>query len=149
MGAKVLDSWALSAFFEDEPAAEEVEKLLHQAADEKHKLLLSVVSWGEIYYNTMREVSQEAAEQKAQEIASLPIDLVAVGDDLALARQAAIFKATHKLAYADCFAAALAKEKKAELVTGDPEFKQVEGEIKIAWLKQGRKRTTLLRITSW
>ena len=82
MATKVLDSWALIAFFEDEPAAEEVEKLLHQAADEKHKLLLCVVNWGEIYYNTMREVSQEAAEQKAQEIASLPIDIVGVGDDL-------------------------------------------------------------------
>jgi len=135
MATKVLDSWALIAFFEDEPAAEEVEKLLHHATDEKHKLLLSVVNWGEVYYNTMREVSQEAAEQKAQEIASLPIEIVGVGDDLALVRQAAIFKATHKMAYADCFAAALAKEKKAELVTGDPEFKPVEGEIKIAWLK--------------
>ncbi len=135
MATKVLDSWALIAFFGDEPAAEEVEKLLHQAADEKHKLLLSVVNWGEIYYNTMREVSHEAAEQKAQEIASLPIDIIGVGDDLTLARQAAIFKATRKMAYANCFAAALAKEKKAELVTGDPEFKQVGGEIKVAWLK--------------
>ena len=34
-----------------------------------------------------------------------------------------------------CFAAALAKIRKAELVTGDPEFKQVEDEIKIGWLK--------------
>src|SRR5438046_1030869 len=99
MATKVLDSWALIAFFEDEPAAEEVEKLLLQAADEKHRLLLSVVSWGEIYYNTMREVSQEAADQKALEIASLPIDIVSVGEDLTLARQAAIFKATKKMAY--------------------------------------------------
>src|SRR6266566_5642229 len=131
MATKVLDSWALIAFFEDEPAAEEVEKLLQQAADEKHRLLLSVVNWGEIYYNTMREVSQEAAEQKAQEIVSLPIEIVGVGDDLTLARQAAIFKATHNLAYADCFAAALAKARKADLVTGDPEFKALEKEIKI------------------
>ena len=134
MATKVLDSWALIAFFEDEPAAEEVEKILQRAADEKHKLLMSVVNWGEIYYNTMREVSQEAAEQKVRDIAALPIEIVAVGDDLVLARQAAIFKATHKMSYADCFAAALAKEKKAELVTGDPEFKEVEKEIKINWL---------------
>ena len=134
MATKVLDSWALIAFFEDEPAAEEVEKILQRAADEKHKLLMSVVNWGEIYYNTMREVSQEAAEQKARDIAALPIEIVGVGEDLALARQAAIFKATHKMSYADCFAAALAKEKKAELVTGDPEFKEVEKEIKIIWL---------------
>ena len=136
MATKILDSWALIAFLEDEPAADEVEKLLQQAADERHKLLLSVVNWGEVYYNTMREVSQEAAEQKVREIASLPIDLVGVGDDLSLVRQAAIFKATHKMSYADCFAAALAKLRNAELVTGDPEFKAVEKEIKIAWLNQ-------------
>jgi ribonuclease VapC len=134
MATKVLDSWALIAFFEDEPAAEHVEKLLAQAAADRHELLLSVVNWGEIYYNTMREVSQEAAEQKARDIAALPIDIVGVGEDLGLARQAAIFKATRKMAYADCFAAALAKLKNAELLTGDPEFKAVEKEIKLHWL---------------
>ena len=65
----------------------------------------------------------------------LPIDIVGVGDDLTIARQAAIYKATHKMAYADCFAAALAKIKNAELLTGDPEFKEVEKEIKVVWLK--------------
>lgn len=135
MATKVLDSWALIAFLEDEPAAEQVEKLLTQAAAEKHKLLLSVVNWGEIYYNTMREVSREAAERTTREIAALPIDIVGVSDDLHLAKQAAIYKATHKMAYADCFAAALAKTKNAELLTGDPEFKALEKEIKINWLK--------------
>ena len=135
MATKVLDSWALIAFFEDEPAAEEVEKLLVKAEAGTHKLLLSVVNWGEIYYNTMRRVSQEAAEQKAREIAGLAIELVPVEADLHLARQAAIYKATKKLAYADAFAAALAKIRNAELVTGDPEFKQIDGEVKIGWLK--------------
>ena len=135
MATKVLDSWALIAFLEDEPAAETVEKLLAQAAVEKHRLLLSVVNWGEIFYNTMREVSQEAAEQQARAIAALPIDIVGVGNDLTLARQAAIYKARHKMAYADCFAAALAKLENCELITGDPEFRQVEKEIKVVWLK--------------
>ena len=48
---------------------------------------------------------------------------------------AAEFKTRFKLSLADAFAAALAKEKKAELVTGDPEFKALEKEIKINWLK--------------
>jgi predicted nucleic acid-binding protein len=83
----------------------------------------------------MRKVSQEAAERKAREIASLTIEIVPVDADLHLVRQAAIFKATKKLSYADAFAAALAKQKNAELITGDREFKAVEDEIKIAWLK--------------
>jgi predicted nucleic acid-binding protein len=51
------------------------------------------------------------------------------------AHQAAIYKATKKMSYADAFGAALAKIKNAEFVTGDPEFKEVEKEIKINWLK--------------
>ena len=134
MAAKVLDSWALVAFFEDEASASTVEELLYKAARERHRLYLSVVNWGEIYYSTLRQASQAEAEARALEIASLPIDIVGVADDLKLARQAAIFKATYRISYADAFAAALAKEKKAELVTGDLEFKTLEREIRIAWL---------------
>ncbi len=136
MAVKVLDSWALMAFFEDEPAADAVEKLLRQAAADEHKLFLGAVNWGEIYYSVMRAVSQRAAEEKAAEIAGLPIEIFGLGDDLTLTRQAAIYKATRKMSYADCFAAALAKLKNAELVTGDREFKELEGEIKIGWLPQ-------------
>lgn len=137
MGVKVLDSWALIAFLEDEPSAGQVEKLLLEAQAGAHKLLLSVVNWGEIYYNTMRRVSREVAEEKARDIAALPIEIVPVDSDLTLAREAAIFKATRKMAYADCFAAALAKLRNAELVTGDPEFKHVEKELPgILWLRR-------------
>ncbi|MFO1461382.1 MAG: hypothetical protein U1G08_18515 [Verrucomicrobiota bacterium] len=46
-------------------------------------------------------------------------------------------KATYRLSLANAVgvAAALAREKKAELVTGDPEFKAMEKEIRSAWLK--------------
>ncbi|MCX6935872.1 MAG: type II toxin-antitoxin system VapC family toxin, partial [Verrucomicrobia bacterium] len=63
----------------------------------------------------------------------MPIELVAA--DLHQTHQAAIFKATKKMSYADCFGAALAKIKNVEFVTGDLEFKEVEKEIKINWLK--------------
>lgn len=136
MSVKVLDSWALIAFFEDEAAAEEVESLLVKAETGKHKLLLSVIGWGEVYYNTMREASQDAAEQKAREMAGLAIELVGVDDkNLELVRQAAIYKATRKMSYADAFAAALARIRNAELVTGDREFRVVEDEIKVEWLR--------------
>ena len=137
MATKVLDSWALLAFFEDEPAAEEVETLLTRANAGRDKLLLCVVNWGEVYYNIMRKISAETAEQKALEISGLSIEIIPVDSkNLDLTRQAAIYKATKRMAYADCFAAALAKIRKAQLVTGDPEFKQVEDEIRIKWLSR-------------
>jgi predicted nucleic acid-binding protein len=63
----------------------------------------------------------------------MPVEIV--GADLHLTKQAAIFKATCKMSYADCFGAALAKIRNAEFVTGDPEFKPLEKEIKINWQK--------------
>jgi len=132
MAIKVLDSWALMAFFEDEPAAEAVEKILEEAAFGRHTLLMSVVNWGEIYYTTPREVSLAAAEQKLREIAEMQIEIIDA--DHHLTKQAAIFKAARKMSYADCFGAAPAKIKNAEFIAGDREFQAVEKEIKITWL---------------
>jgi predicted nucleic acid-binding protein len=133
----VLDAHALMVLFNDEPGADEVERILLKAESGTLKLLMSVVNWGEIYYSILRGVSQEMADSKAHEIAGMRIELVPVdADDLELVRQAALFKATKKMSYADCFAAALAKTRNAELVTGDPEFKIIERELKkIRWLK--------------
>jgi len=39
------------------------------------------------------------------------------------------------MSFADCFAAALAMENKADLITGDKELKQVEREVKILWCR--------------
>lgn len=134
MASKVLDSWALMAFFKGEAAGDTVEALIHKAAGEKMRLFLCVVNWGEVYYGMWRAGGKEAADAVAEDLSRLPLELVDA--DLQLSRQAAIYKATHKMSYADCFAAALAKLKNAELVTGDTEFKEVEKEVKIAWLKK-------------
>jgi ribonuclease VapC len=134
MTTRVLDSWAIMAFFGGEPSAPDVKKILLHAENGGVRLLMSVINWGEIYYSIMQKGSQAEAEEIVREIAGMPIDIVGVADDLALARQAAIFKATKRMSYADCFAAALAKHRNAELVTGDHEFKEVEKDIKIHWL---------------
>ena len=49
-------------------------------------------------------------------------------------RRTEMAAAPKKLPYADCFAAALAKLQKGEVVTGDKDFKAVENEVKIAWI---------------
>ena len=129
---RVLDSYSLIAYLEGEKGADRMIELLRVARDSAHPLLLSVVNWGEVYYITLRETGRPRAEQVAHLIKTLPIEIVPV--DLSLAKQAAEFKATRKMSYADCFAAALAKLRRAELVTGDNEFRQVEGEVRIEWL---------------
>ncbi len=129
---RVLDSYSLIAYIENEPGAEKMIEVLRLARDSGKALLLSVVNWGEVYYIMLREADQERADHVAHLISTLPIQIVPV--DLELARQAALFKSRKKMSYADCFAAALAKLRRAELVTGDKDFRQVEGEIKLLWL---------------
>ena len=129
---RVLDSYGLIAFLRDEPGADDIRNLFRSARDSQRPLLLCAVNWGEVYYITLRTNGPDRAEQVARLISTLPIEVIPA--DLELARQAAEFKAKKKMSYADCFAAALAKSKKAELVTGDKEFKQVEREVKILWI---------------
>ncbi len=131
--ALVLDTWSLIAYFEDEPAAEQVANIIADAHENRTPLLMSVVNAGEVWYLFARKSSEADADQIISELRQLGIEFV--GIDWALARQAATFKSKHRMSYADCFAAALAREQRAELVTGDREFKQVEGELRIRWLR--------------
>jgi predicted nucleic acid-binding protein len=131
--ALVLDTWSLIAYFEDEPAAEQVANIIGDAHENSTPLLMSVVNAGEVWYLFARKSSEADADQIISELRQLGIEFV--GIDWALARQAATFKSKHRMSYADCFAAALAREQRAELVTGDREFKQVEGELRIRWLR--------------
>jgi len=130
--AHVLDASALTAYFEKEPGYEKVQKLLTEAALGDKNLFLSAVNWGEVYYVTHRTHGVSQANQVAEVIETFPIELVDV--DVDIAKQAALFKVSHKLPYADCFAAALAKIYKATLITTDKDFKLLEGEIRVHWL---------------
>ena len=129
---KVLDASAILAFLWKEPNYEKVKELLTKAAESERKLLMSAVNWGEVYYVLAKDHSIDEVEGFMKLIETFPVEVVPV--DSPLARQAALFKAQKKLPYADCFAAALAKLRKGELVTADKEFKAVEGEIKILWI---------------
>jgi predicted nucleic acid-binding protein len=44
-----------------------------------------------------------------------------------------MYKSRGGLSYADCYTAALAKLRLAEVVTGDPEFQKLQGEIMTTW----------------
>lgn len=132
MATKVLDSYALMAFFEDEPGADFVRGLIQKAVDSDTNLLMSVVNLGEVWYSIARTNSPEIADQYIHEIKGMAIEIVDI--DWTLTRQAAVFKINGNISYADCFAAALAKVRKADLVTGDKEFKALQDEIKISWI---------------
>ena len=132
MAASVLDAHALLAFFRGEDAGVPVKELLHKAATADRPLHMTEVNYAEVKYMLLKKDGAETWDQAAEVLKSLPVEFHPA--TRALADTAAGFKARFKISLADAFAAALAKEKKAELVTGDPEFKPLEKEIKINWL---------------
>jgi len=129
---KVLDAHALMAFLEKEPGYEVVKAMFVSAVEKDESLFMTTVNFGEVYYVVMRECGTEKAKEIERVVESLPIEIVDV--DLGLAKEAAGIKAKKKMSYADCFAAALAKIRKCDIVTGDREFAEVEKEVKIVWL---------------
>ena len=130
---RVLDAHALMAYLEKEPGYITVRDLFVEASDQGIRLLMSAVNYGEVYYSVLRECGPRVTEDIEKTIRALPIEIVDA--DTALAREAGRFKVKYKISYADCFAAALAKQNRAELVTGDPEFAGLGADIEILWLK--------------
>ena len=128
----ILDSFAMLAYFEDEPGADKVNGILSAVIGRKAKGFMSVINWGEMYYNTMREQGIEEAERVLTQFDKYPIQLIEA--DRRLTYEAAKLKAKYKITYADCFAAALASSLKALLVTGDPEFKKLAHKLSIEWI---------------
>ncbi len=133
MPVTVLDSHALVAFLREEPGSEMVRQILEKAAERDAPVHMTEVNYAEAQYIIRRKEGDDAWKAIANELPVMPIEFHPA--DRRLANLAAEYKAKYKLSLADAFAAALAKEKKAELVTGDAEFKALEKEIKIQWLK--------------
>lgn len=133
MKPTVLDASALLAMFFGENGMEEMRALFHKAAAADKPLLITAVNWAEVLNRVTRREGASGRDAVKELAASGAVEIVSV--DQELAESAAAFKAADQLGLADAFAAALAKSRKADLVTADREFKSVEAEIKITWLK--------------
>lgn len=130
--AIVIDSWAILAFMQDEPAAEGIADTLADAQEAGIPVVMTVVNAGEVWYIVARRTSHSEADRTLRLIREIGVRLVDA--DMALTKIAAGFKVKGNISFADCYAAALAKQQRAVLLTGDPEFRQLEDEISIRWL---------------
>lgn len=129
----VLDSFALLAFLRKEPGGEKVQAYFAEALSGKVSLWMCSVNWAEVGYIVIRKRGVTGWRKVQTLMADLPFGLVETSPELT--DQASQYKAAHNMSLADAYAAALANIKKAELVTGDPEFRPLEPTLKgIVWL---------------
>ena len=132
MRASVLDSYAVLAYLFGEQGSEKVVSLLEKAADAGRDVLIAAPNWAEVRYQVERKVGAARWDEVRDRLLGLPLEVTAA--DRELAELAGEVKAHKKMSLADCFAAAVAKDRKADLYTGDPEFRAVEGEIRVIWI---------------
>ena len=132
MRNSVLDSHAVLAFLFQERGHEKVIDLFEKAIQANQVICIAAPNWAELRYIVERKVGVARWDEARQKLLGLPLEIVSA--DQALSELAGELKAVKKMSLADCFAAALAKTKKADLYTGDPEFKAMEKELKIIWV---------------
>lgn len=131
----VLDANALIGFYEGrQPAAERVRKLLAEADRIGVPLWMSAVNWGEVFYIEWRRYGEAKARQAEAYLDRLPVVVVAADRDRAT--RAAALKQRHNLGYADSFAAELAIDQEASLITADPEFSKLGKKLSVYSLPQ-------------
>ena len=133
-GAYILDSFALMAYLEDEVGSSQVTHILEQADSGETHIYFSLINYGECLYIIEREQGLTRAQEMIAVVDQLPIEIVSV--DRLRIFAAANIKAHHSLSYADAFVVGLAQEFSAIVMTGDPEFRHVEGIVSILWLPQ-------------
>jgi predicted nucleic acid-binding protein len=134
----VLDANALIGFFEGRAGtAEKVRRLLAEALRQDLPLLMSAVNWGEVFYMEWRYRGEIKAYEAQTKLLQLPI--VVLPADRERATRAGAIKQKHGLGYADSFAAELAIECGAWLVTADPEFAKVGKELAVYSLPRHEK----------
>jgi predicted nucleic acid-binding protein len=111
----VLDAWAVTALFDDEHAADRVERAL----EEEEGVVISWINLGESFYNAIRRRGRKAADEALRSL--LPL-VAAEPPDPSLVLAAAALKAENRLSYTDAFCVATAQRHRAPLWTGDPEI---------------------------
>lgn len=133
-----LDAFALMAWLQNEPGAEQVDTFLQQASEENDsRCFISLVNLGEVYYQLARKRSVDRADAFWNEAlrGDIPVTLVDVTRKRVL--EASRLKARYPLALADAFAVQLAQEMRLPLVTGDPEIEvpeKLEQSLQVIWL---------------
>lgn len=128
----VLDSFALLTYLGDEEGMERVRDILVEASLEHCRIVHSVINLGEVLYITEREVGLPQAQAVLASVEQLPIEILPATKESVLA--AAHIKANYPVAYTDAFAVVAAIESGGTILTGDREFEQVEGLVKVEWL---------------
>ena len=134
----VFDSFAIVSFLKGEPGSDTVKDYLLKVQSKHVAGYISAVNLCEVYYIAARERGYEQAQMLATSLRDWGLNVVPADEDMA--KRAGWLKAQYPMALADAFAAATSEEIGACLLTGDSEFRKLEGKTEIEWLSSRRRK---------
>ena len=127
----VLDANAIVRYFKvGGGGGEKVQELFLQAQRNQARLFMSVINMGEVLYVLIKNLGEQRG---LHYIRALQHGVILVEADVDLTIQAATLKHRYSLGYADSFAAALALNSGATLVSADPTFEKIGRSLK--WMR--------------
>lgn len=114
-----------------QPASDGLAALFAEGEAGSARLFISAINVGEVYYVLRKHHAEKLAEAWRALSRTLPATIeVPSLDDV---WEAAQLKGSYKLAYADAFAAALARKHGCPVMTGDPEFRAIP-DLELDWV---------------
>ena len=134
----VLDASAILRYLDDEPGAAEVAQLLKRSRIGDAELLMSAANWGEVLFAILKLHGEDAMNRAESKILSLPVQILAV--DHEVAKMAAQVRFRFKMPFADSFAAAVALQNQATVITADYDFTLLRGAVKVQMLPTKPKK---------
>ncbi|MGH7809386.1 MAG: type II toxin-antitoxin system VapC family toxin [Candidatus Binatia bacterium] len=129
---RIYDSFALLKLFQREQGYRKVARLLHEDRKADNLPLIQIINFGEIIYITKKDFGENAKLRVIRNVIQMGFRIISVPDNLVY--EAAELKGSYAISYADAFLLATALRENAVIVTGDPEFKQVESLCQVEWV---------------
>lgn len=123
---KVIDAYSLLAFFENKGGAEKVASLIKIALDKDRHIMISSVAWSEVCFGMYASMDKANALSTIENALTLPLEIVPLDQDMAkLAAEIRAENTGRKISFSDAASLALAKYKKATLITGKHDLKDL------------------------
>lgn len=130
----VIDACAVIAYLREEDGCGKLKALLKE---KNNSFFMHSINLAEIYYDTLRVLGKQKAEELFDDIKKLPINVVWT-IDVALIELVGKYKTSYKISFADSFFLALTEKEGAIAISTDHhEFDEIDNKkaVSFYWLR--------------